>query len=250
MDIQSAICPNCGAHITNLQNCEFCGSLLIRLQHQGISIEQAGYKDDSKVFKGLEKALNRNLELQRSTNHTVGITTDIYVEQYGEVKNYCLASVIKGLVTLNGKTFFPAVEGDGNDHLMVVFVFRPDWESGGELRLRKFRNLDIYELFTEEIEWNNGTKCYEYAIDFGNDAKGAAQLLSKVIHEVFSIPYETNLDCYTNNWDDTQKNRARMRGETVTDNNNDDDDKWWINLIAFIIIITIMIIIGVIFSNL
>jgi hypothetical protein len=212
MEYQKAICPNCGANITNMQNCEFCGSLLIRLQQQGINIESAGYKDDSRVFQGLVGALKRNLDLQKATNHSIAVSTDIYVEQNG--KDRCLSSVIMKLETQDHKLFFPNSNYD-KDHLMIVFQFFPNNESGHELRLRKFRNLDIYELFTENISFTDDDgKAYEYAIDFGGDAEGAAQLISKVIHEVYAIPYETKIDCYTNSGNDIDKSREIMMGET------------------------------------
>jgi hypothetical protein len=232
----------------NLQNCEFCGSLLIRLQHQGINIEQAGYKDDSKVFKGIEKALNRNLELQKSPNYNDDIVNDlvetsIYVEKYGIYKNYRLAEISNhSTITID--------TADNNDNLIVEFNFLPD--DGDELHLRKFRNLDIYKLFTEEIGWDEDVKYCTYAINFGNDAKGAAQLLSKVIHEVYSIPYETNLDCYTNRNEGIVKHLEEM-SKATTESNNKEKSTWSnnnaeksdnsANIIAWVIGVLIFIII-------
>jgi hypothetical protein len=166
----------------------------------------------SKVFEGLEKALNRNLELQRSTKHSDVVGTDIFVKDE-RGKNRWLTSVSMGVATQDGKAFFPDADGDGKDHLMVCFAFTPDVVDGDELRLQEFRNLDIYKLFTEKIECNNGVKWYEYVIDFGNNVKDAAQLLSRVIHEIYSIPYETNLDYYTNSgMYSIEKNREIIMG--------------------------------------
>jgi hypothetical protein len=222
-------CPNCGASITNTQNCEFCGSLLIRLQQQGINIEQAGYKDDSKIFKGLTGALKRNLDLQKATNYELSVVTDIFRNN-----NEGVCSILKALELPDGQSFFPDKLADGKGHLMVAFGFMPDNISGDELLLRKFRNLDIYELFTEVIcfdEYNR--KNYEYAIDFDLDVEGAARLTSKVLHEVYSIPYEEILECHTNSGNEIEKDRAIMNGESwnqegETNQGEENTWAWWV----------------------
>jgi hypothetical protein len=206
MNTQTTLtCPNCGASITNTQNCEFCGSLLIRLQQQGIDIEQAGYKDDSKIFKGLTGALKRNLDLQKATNYKECILTEI------NDKDSSLFVGVTGCV-------FDEVEFVGKERLDVYFPFCPDKISGHELLLRKFRNLDIYELFTEDIHFDDddNKKWYGYNIVFGSDAEGAARLISKVLHEVYSIPYEEILDYSTgieNNEEGTNQGGESNQGE-------------------------------------
>ena len=241
METQKAICPNCGASITNTQNCEFCGSLLIRLQQSGINIAASDYKDDGKIFQGLVGALKRNLDLQKATNYTTAVSTDICVERNG--KNIFVASVVDLLLALDETVFFPTKDDD-KEHLMITFHYAPDSVSGDELRLRKFRNLDIYELFTEHISIINGIKWYEYAIDFGGDVEGAARLISKVIHEVESIPYEAKIECYTNSGDDIDKSRATLLGEDIAV----DEEKswlaknwWWIVLLILSIFIRLIL---------
>jgi hypothetical protein len=221
MELQKAICPNCGASITNIQNCEFCGSLLIRLQQSGINVAASDYKDDKKVFQGLIGALKRNLDLQKATNYTIPVATDIGIEENGQTRP--LGSVLMQLRAEDDALFFPTKFNDGKEHLMIAFSFVPDTISGDELRLRKFRNLDIYELFIEHISFSEGIKFYEYAIDFGGDAEGAARLISKKIHEVDSIPYEAKIECYTNSGDDIDKSRAILWGKDIADG----DQKPW-----------------------
>jgi hypothetical protein len=159
---------------SNMQNCEFCGSLLIRLQQSGINVATSDYKDSNAVFKGLVGALKRNLDLQKASNYTVDVGTDIYLD------SRCIAFIMNDIPLL-----FPTKSRDGKPHLMVLFMFFPDTEGGDELCVRKFRNLDIYELFIENIQFNDGVKGYDYAIDFGGDAEGAARLLSRVIHDLY-----------------------------------------------------------------
>jgi hypothetical protein len=229
MNTQTTLsCPNCGANITNTQNCEFCGSLLIRLQQQGIDIEQAGYKDDSKIFKGLINALKRNLDLQKAANYEsliltliLGINVDITVNEKA--------------LTRDCEPFFPDKEGDGKGHLMIGFVFYDDDND----ELQKIKNLDIYELFTSNISFVADIKAYEYAIDFGLDAEGAARLISKVLHEVYSVPYEEILEFSTSTFypETNQEGESNQEGGTNQEEgaSNQGDEKswpWWIVAIA------------------
>jgi len=49
-DIQTAksiVCPNCGASATNLENCEYCGSFLVRFTDQNISFDHDHYSEES-----------------------------------------------------------------------------------------------------------------------------------------------------------------------------------------------------------
>ncbi|MDR1813520.1 MAG: hypothetical protein LBR18_01555 [Tannerella sp.] len=248
---QQAICPNCGANIRNLQNCEFCGSLLIRLQQQGINIEQSGYKDDSKVFKELVPALKRHLDLQIPPigETVVHVATDIYYKDINGKMIDCNCGILRNLNSaVDYSEFFPNTDLS-KKHLMIVSIFLPDVVSGDDLKLRKFRNLDIYELFTEKISFDaNNIKVYEYAIDFGNDAEGAARLISKVMHEVFGIPYEADIECHTNSGDDIVRDRAIMKGiifGTPIEENVEEkkSTSWWIWLL-FLVLLGILILIS------
>ena len=60
MEMVSLKCPNCGANATNNQNCEYCGSLLVRFVDKGIDLSNTSYLDDSLVFPGLKEKLKEN----------------------------------------------------------------------------------------------------------------------------------------------------------------------------------------------
>jgi DNA-directed RNA polymerase subunit RPC12/RpoP len=236
-ETQQTICPNCGANITNHQNCEFCGSLLIRLQQRGINIENSDYGNNSKTYPGLIRALQDNLAMQIPNNKLVA--TDVINEA---IEGRYLASILSGLLFHDGVEFNPDALDDGKKHLMVDFCFVPDGVGGDDLRLQKFRQLDIFELFTGHISIKNGIKGYEYAIDFGEDAEGAARLLSTVFHEVYGINYDTHLDYYTNSGDDIQKCRNKLNGvEELEEKESTGNSNWWVFAISvFIGIIVFM----------
>ena len=117
---------------------------------------------------------------------------------------------------------------------MIIFGFCPDIVSGDDLRLQKFRNLDIFELFKGHISINYeyDYKMYEYAIDFGNDAEGAARLISKVLHEVNGFDYGRHLDYYTNMGADIEKCRTQLNGGNTNLQNAEEENtpfykQWW-----------------------
>jgi hypothetical protein len=225
---KTAICPNCGATITNMQNCEFCGSLLIRLQQQGINIEQSDYK---KKFQGLLGALKSNLDLQKSLNHQERVVTDIYIQENGKNEPLCAVTNFLGAFSIISSS--ELIDYD-KDHLLVAFSFNNDNTGGDELYLRRFRGLDIYELFTEKPYFVYGTKTrgYEYTIDFGSDAEGAARLISRVIYETYGVPYDTNLDYYTNSGNYIQKCRIILSKQGRTNYSW----VWWSIGIAAVVI--------------
>ena len=70
-------CPNCGANATNHQNCEYCGSLLVRFVEKGIDLSKTTYLSDAEVFPGLTEHLRQNLRLQKD-NPEQFVATDLY----------------------------------------------------------------------------------------------------------------------------------------------------------------------------
>ena len=201
MEIQKATCPNCGANITNMRNCEFCGSLLIRLQQQGINITAAGYADNNKVLPGLISELQKNLDLQ-AQNPNAPVVTDIFKKvtalEAGFGRRSVIAEVHKNVADEKGNPFFPDADfSNGQQHLMVCFLF--DSLLIDKKRYDKFKKLDIYHLFTHRTFSGSAAfeKIHSYTIDFGNDAEGAARLLSRVLHEVYDIGYNEQLEYNT-----------------------------------------------------
>ena len=64
MELKSLVCPHCGANTTNMQNCEYCGSLLVRFVDKGIDISNTSYNNGDNIFPGLLTELRNNLTLQ------------------------------------------------------------------------------------------------------------------------------------------------------------------------------------------
>ncbi len=207
--IKSVICPNCGASSTNHQNCEYCGSLLVRFVDANIDIKNTSYGDDSLTLPGLTDHLRSNISSQRNTNDIV--TTDILVHDdiYAGGKN-AIAAVINTsrLLSQDDILFFPEKTGPG---LAVSFSFAPyvdgtldpDYNAREEQAHQRFKTLPSFPLFKSHVSigqdsYGNRERVYEYAIDFGEDAEGAARLLSEVAIKVHGCDPKTPLEYHTN----------------------------------------------------
>jgi hypothetical protein len=164
--------------------------------------------NDYMVLPGLLDALKQNLGIQEE-NPSLMVVTDVFKEvsmaQMSIGKKSVLASVIKYLATHDGKIFFRDIDvNDGKQHLMVAFGFDRELFVDRQAHDR-FKKLGSYELFTCRKSGN----IYEYAIDFGEDAEGAARILSEALHTVHKIPYGTQLNykTYFGNSDNIEQER-------------------------------------------
>ena len=85
-ELKSYTCPNCGANTTNADNCEYCGSLLVRFVEKGIDLSKTSYLSNTEVFPGLIKELKQNLAMQEQGDEST--VTDIYRANSVKVNNY------------------------------------------------------------------------------------------------------------------------------------------------------------------
>lgn len=192
-------CPNCGATISNTKNCEYCGSLLVRFLGTDINLAQTSYLDNSKTSLSLLRSLKQNLKMQQSSMDVV--VTDIF--HHNDKNQYDLiVSVMR-----NGDAVFAdgsPISLESRQGLCIVLGF-DDIVKNSEARKKhnQFKSLDCYLLFDEHVsvvdkasQWTK-SKNYEYYIDFGNDAEGAARLISDIITNLYGVSIES-LECHTN----------------------------------------------------
>lgn len=212
MELTAICCPNCGANTTNHQNCEYCGSLFVRYRDLGIKFDKQKYEDQ---IVGLEAALRDNLSAQHSTNGINHITTFISCDNPGFAVQVMNPKAMRDMVyfTLQGSldTYVlhtrPRISVDSNENsLMVCFRFiemPKSWtkfdsvannenETMAKMHSR-FKTMDEYQLFkyVEEPLYTAGNikncKYHSYYIDFGNDYKGAAAIISQYVMRVLGI---------------------------------------------------------------
>lgn len=196
-------CPNCGANFTNTTNCEYCGSLLVRFVDKGIDLSKTSYINDSLTFPGLAAELKRNLRLQKE-NPCESVVTDLNA-MIGRRSSY--------VSILRSRNCFwsdkqPIELNDSENGLVIVFGFNTyinDEEEYNRImddKLAKFKRLDCFSLFTGHTgsytdEQERQRYAREYAIDFGNDAEGAARLISEILQKALGWTLDTNFDMYT-----------------------------------------------------
>lgn len=224
-------CPNCGANATNHDNCEYCGSLLVRFAEKGIDLTKTTYLNDDATLLGLTNALKYNLQLQDNANETV--VTDIVGLSPAKIKKEFLASILRSgnALFLDGQTML----SNNKKGLCIVFSFHhaisgSRYNDMEAKRLNKFKSLDCFSLFTEHISfYNEGQwKANEYYIDFGEDAEGASRMISKVLCEVYELSLNSSIDCYTNIGNDTiEKCRMEIEKSIKAEVEAKSNEEWW-----------------------
>ena len=217
-ELQSYVCPNCGANTTNAENCEYCGSLLVRFVEKGIDLSQTSYTNNSEVFPGLITELKKNLILQEE-NKGLAVVTDIMWKNdaTGDRGVVCILSASSETIFADGTPLSLGVKAKG---LIVTFNYctyadNSQWGEYNERMdtlLKKFKQLKSFLLFTSHYgsfvdEQGFKRLGREYAIHFGEDAEGAARLISEVLIKVEGLKPTDSYDIFTNMGTDIQKAR-------------------------------------------
>ena len=196
MELKTITCPNCGATTTNPNNCEFCGSLLVRFADKGIDLSQTSYLNNEKVLPGLIPELKKNLMLQKATDDIV--VTDIYSRfpcRGREIISHKLSVVRSGFANWDDQyepdwpSDNPVVLNNSKYGLAIVIKFLRSQGKEEDFFFKRFKSLPSFNLFTqhtEYTEYNDENEHYvietrAFAIDFGEDAEGAARLISEYL---------------------------------------------------------------------
>ena len=245
MELRVLKCPNCGANTTNAQNCEYCGSLLVRFVDKGIDLSKTSYTNDSATFPGLIAELKRNLQLQEK-NPEESVVTDLCTLNKDTDTSESISILRSGDCCWQDDQDINI--SDSTNGLIILIEFNtyiddtvsPEYNQRGEKQLQAFKKLDSFPLFTSHIcnyDYNGyELYCREYAIDFGNDAEGAARLISEILQKVYGWTMGTNFDMYTEVGDDIDKAREswdRAHGYAMDEEEDDSitsflDEYWWV----------------------
>ena len=215
-EVKTVVCPNCGASAHNLNNCEFCGSLLVRFTDKGI--DESNYRHESFRFEGIEDALMCNLEEQARTGGKNHVTTFITAPDLNLELQICNPAAQTEMLSYNWNNYSFLIKPNVPDNnetqslsICVRFYEITDklWGiNGNSVRVvrelnaynaeahSRFQNMDIYSLFNLEITDfldNNNTpgmkigKVYQYYFNFGRDIDGAAAIISQYFLHNFNI---------------------------------------------------------------
>ena len=200
--MESIVCPNCGANTTNYQNCEYCGSLLVRFENKHLPLDLTRYGHDAFTFNGLKEALRNNLEEQQKSNGQNHVHTFI---RYGDTT---LLEVMNPRATQNPVNFqiggydyhIDPFDINNINALSLTLCIRfykfstrlgRSWDMSEERD--RFLSMDIAPLFSVR-EDNLLTDAnlvsgvvYSYFIDFGQDYEGAAKIISQYLLAQYNI---------------------------------------------------------------
>ena len=138
------------------------------------------------------------------------------------------------LIDCHGKT-----EG-----LVIALSFIPSYDE--ERCEEKFNSLDCAQLFEHrECPDSNYTPALivsQYAIDFGEDAEGAARLISEILQKVYSVPLTQRLEittaCGSENVDEMRRQADIRHGESSADE-DDGEWPWWYYVVGGLILAAI-----------
>lgn len=181
MELKAISCPNCGANTTNHQNCEYCGSLLVRFIDEKIEIDNEWYGKEAPVINGLIDNLKQNLQLQES-HPGVMVCTDL--------------DEPSGRVNLQFANCLPE-NSYGVDKIQLVVYLRMDPND-----YIPFTQLPISRLF--KCSYCAETGYWECCINFGKDYETAARMISHISREVYGV---TNLSSFKiKTWSDKEDN--------------------------------------------
>lgn len=221
-------CPNCGAPATNFQNCNFCGSLFVRFASMGLNQSANNYLKNRSILPGLLNHLQKNLELQEhhKENKTVCVGTDIWMDNAlyaGGKFAICFVTAASRLDFRDGNNrlipAFPKVEDAISIATNFTFqIYRdPSLDPKAIDEFNRFKDLPSYSLFTSHVSsetdgYGNEYTSYQFAIDFGQDAEGAAILISEVAHNVYGCDLDKTLEYYTDNMYGLEKIRNAIHG--------------------------------------
>lgn len=208
-------CPSCGASPQNHINCEYCGSLFVRYEEIGLSTDSI-LKSNGNFggfsFNGLKEALEENLSLQKEESF---IVTDLSFEL--ETSDKEEKSFFKGLfgskekelaITLqiiqssSVKDYF-APNAPSFPGVAIHIPFVKDGTGkhyvkhyDDDISLSRFEQMEESKLFL--IQTEDFGKAY--ILDFGNDATGAAYLISKIMIEFFGYSITSSLNAVTSDY--------------------------------------------------
>lgn len=215
----------------------------MRFVDKGIDISKTNYLNDTKTYPGLINALKLNLQLQKSTEEPVA--TDIIGPVTNNKRDYIGNILRSGCISYVDSSPAPSESKNG---ISIIFSFplylgklEKEFEQYNvdiKYEHERFKTLDCFPIFMEHISFytdsdGNKMKEYEYFIDFGEDAEGAALLLTKVWKEVYKIHFDANIEYYTNAGSD---NIYKCRDEISQEYNDDSESsQYWYYLILVIV---------------
>ena len=173
--VQTIICPNCGANATNHHNCEYCGSYLIQRAIEGKDVSAYVHVAKNYYNQGLASALKlySNLLQEHPTENS-------------------LQFIVNNTVNLIANNYDSKVEDNQNNTGFLINLSSSSLEDDGVLG--KFKNLPLLQAFNKSSvkSWNGEGQVIEeteYSLDFGYDYEGASKVVLQLL-ELYGMNIE------------------------------------------------------------
>ena len=165
---KTIVCPNCGAVSSNLDNCEYCGSIMVRIA----SIFQEEGKDVTKELKelGIEKSAYVNPVMLEAIEKCV-IQCQKYNTEISCHFIYDWESVIRGPELIFQPNSAPILKD--------CFSMSCNVENSRFKRLENYRLAKLFEITQE-----GNCMCCKMQMD--NDAKTTAQFISRFFDYIYN----------------------------------------------------------------
>ena len=183
---KTIVCPNCGAVSSNLDNCEYCGSILVKVA----SILQEEGKDVTKELKelGIEKSAYVNPVMLEAIEKCV-----IQCQKYNTEIRCCFIYDEPGELVIPPRWSHDLPYVEGKYHIVgPKLIFQPNSAPILEVHFSMndnyhnscFKRLEINQLATLfEITQAGNTMCCKMQMD--NDAKTTAQFISFFFSQIY-----------------------------------------------------------------
>jgi len=210
-------CPNCGANPSNMMNCEYCGSMLIRFAENNITVDDTKYGKTARIIPGLMDALQTNLSLQEA-----GLDESISVTEI-TCQGFTYQIVPTSEATFGMKMNNPFESQGCELTFRLPFAtrsFDANAAANARLRLALFKEMDCFILF-KQINAPDGEYFF---INFGADYETAARMLTSIIYELtgdtyyecntYSIEKEIT-DINTEGLVDLKENKLSAKAKTI-----------------------------------
>lgn len=172
---KTIVCPNCGAVSSNLDNCEYCGSILVKLA----SLFQAEGKDVSKELKeiGIGKSVYTNPIILSAVKMHIKQSNKYDTEIYSKFS-------YRSSHDKSEQTSIGIELSSFHNSAPILKIFFDMTDEHYNWRFNFFENYcDIYQLFEVEQDdcWMN---C---SLQLDNDVRLTAQLIMYVITKILGF---------------------------------------------------------------
>ena len=185
-------CTECGREISDkAQKCPGCGSPVSQKD------EPTNVKYDAKqvfqsdainqVFKGLKEALDQNIKDQNEYDCDY-FATQVYSSHESWLNRPAQTDICIMQITNSDYSYNENARGVRGDISIDMFKFFVDDEARGltAIQFGRFTKMEEFKLFKKvDDNW--------YKLDFGQDTKSAAFLVTKILIEVFGFKLTDNL---------------------------------------------------------